>query len=38
MSNKEEQKWLQRLNSGSPTHMYKIKTTTKKDSKNEKPW
>ena len=38
MSNKEEQKWLQRLNVGSPTHMYKIKTSSKKDNKNEKPW
>ncbi len=39
MSNNEEQKWLQRLNSGTPTHMYKLGTTkTQKDSKNEKPW
>ncbi|MDD2357428.1 MAG: VWA domain-containing protein [Thiovulaceae bacterium] len=39
MSNKEEQKWLQRLNSGTPTHMYKLGTTkTQKDNKNEKPW
>ena len=37
MSNKEEQKWLQRLNSGTPTHLYKL-TTSKKDKKNEKPW
>ena len=39
MSNKEEQKWLQRLNMGTPTHMYKLGTSkTQKDSKNEKPW
>ena len=39
MSNKEEQKWLQRLNSGTPTHMYKLgKLKTDKDNKNEKPW
>ena len=39
MSNKEEQKWLQRLNSGTPTHMYKLGSMkTQKDSKNEKPW
>ena len=39
MSAKEEQKWLQRLNTGTPTHMYKLDTSkTQKDSKNEKPW
>jgi Ca-activated chloride channel family protein len=39
MSAKEEQKWLQRLNTGTPTHMYKLDTSeTQKDSKNENPW
>ena len=39
MSTKEEQKWLQRLNAGTPTHLYKLTTSrTKKENKNEKPW
>ncbi len=38
MSKKEEQKWLQRLNAFSPTHLYKIKTSSQKESADEKPW
>jgi Ca-activated chloride channel family protein len=38
MSTKEEQKWLQRLNAGTPTHLYRLTPAKKKDNKNEKPW
>jgi Ca-activated chloride channel homolog len=38
MSLKEEQKWLQRLNSGTSTHLYKLTSPAKKDNQNEKPW
>ena len=39
MSNKEEQKWLGRLNLGTPTHMYKLNTMkTQKENTDEKPW
>ncbi|MBU0631149.1 VWA domain-containing protein [bacterium] len=39
MSDKEEQKWLKRLNENTPAHIYKLKSMkTDKENENEKPW
>ncbi|WP_345992370.1 VWA domain-containing protein [Sulfurimonas sp. HSL-1716] len=39
MSDKEEKKWIKRLNSNTPAHIYKLKAMkTDKDDENEKPW